>query len=289
MADQPALWTDYACELGEGARWVDGRLIHVDILGGFLFTVDGSRPHTGEPEVLVDAGLPLGAVAPVADRPGTWIAAVGHGIALLTESGTEWLAEFGTPEAMRVNDAVADPGGRFWAGTLSYDNTPGAGALYRVDPDGTVVTALSDLTIPNGPAFSADGTLMYLSNSAHGSVDVYPVDPATGYLGAPDPFARLESGLTPDGLTVDDEGCVWVAVWDGSQVRRYRPDGSLDRTLSLPTSRPTSCCFGGPAMNRLFVTTAAYDLRDDAAGKVYAFDLDVTGRAADTFRPREVR
>lgn len=285
MEPVPAQWSDYACELGEGARWIDGRLIHVDILSGLLFALDGARPHTGEAEAIADVGVPLGAVAAVAGRPGDWIAAAGHGIALLGADGLDWLAEFGSPESMRVNDACCDSSGRFWAGTMAYDNTPGDGSLYRVDPDGSVTEVLRGLTIPNGPAFSADGTVMYLCDSALGSIDAYPLDPATGELGAPRAFARLESGLSPDGLTVDAEGHVWLAVWDGGQVRRYRPDGGLDRTLRLPTSRPTSVCFGGPEADRLFVTTAAFGLSGPAAGRVYAFDVDVTGPPANPYRP----
>lgn len=282
-AMRPVVWSDYACELGEGARWIDGRLIHVDILGGVAFALDGSTPYTGEVAVIADVGVPLGAVAAVANRPGTWIAAAGHGVGFLGTDGLVPIADLGEADTMRVNDAGCDPHGRFWFTTMAYADTPGAGALYRVETDGTVTQALSGLTIPNGPAFTAE--TMYLSHSAEGSIDAYPYRPDTGELGPPRRFVALEAGLTPDGLTVDVFGHLWVAVWDGGQVRRYRPDGTLERVLRLPTARPTSCCFGGPELNRLFVTTAALGLDDPAAGKVYAFDLDITGRPAEVYRP----
>ncbi|MGH8877153.1 MAG: SMP-30/gluconolactonase/LRE family protein, partial [Stackebrandtia sp.] len=280
----PRRWSDYRSELGEGARWVDGQLIHVDILSGRLLRLSGDQP--GDPEVLADGSLPLGAVAPIAGRPGSWIAAVGHGVARLENDGLEWIAEFGDTDTMRVNDAVCDPSGRFWLGTMAYANTPGAGCLYRVDADGSVSKVLSGLTIPNGPAFSPDGTRMYLASSSEARVDVYPVDVGSGELGPPETFVQLEPELSPDGMTVDGDGHLWTAIWDGAAVHRYRPDGTLDRVLSLPTPRPTSCCFGGPGLRRLFVTTASLDLDDDAAGAVYAFDLDITGRPAAAFRPR---
>ncbi|HZE39084.1 MAG TPA: SMP-30/gluconolactonase/LRE family protein [Stackebrandtia sp.] len=274
--------TAYTCELGEGARWVDGRLVHTDILSGRLL----SPRSDGTAEVLADLDVPLGAVAPIADRPGEWIAAAGGGIAVLSHGRVQWLA---TPEAdrspaTRMNDGSCDPRGRLWAGSMAYDNTPGAGCLYRVDGDGTVVRVLEGLTIPNGPAWSPGGDVMYLSASADGRVDAYPVD-AAGDLGAPEVFAQLETGLTPDGLTVDADGGVWVAVWDGAQVRRYLPDGTADTVLELPTSRPTSCCFGGPDLKRLYVTTASYGLNEANAGGVYAFDVGIAGRHTAPFVP----
>ncbi|MGH8795278.1 MAG: SMP-30/gluconolactonase/LRE family protein, partial [Stackebrandtia sp.] len=217
-----------------------------------------------------------------------WIAAAGRGVAVLSDGAAEQLAvlEEGAAPAMRVNDGSCDPAGRFWVGSMAYDTTPGAGALYRVDHDGAVSKALTGLTVPNGPAWSRDGDVMYLADSAAGRIDAYPADVERGELGPPRRFAQLEPGLSPDGMTVDDEGCLWTAVWDGAEVRRYRPDGALDRRLPLPTSRPTSCCFGGPGMRRLFVTTAAYGLDDEAAGAVYAFDLDVAGKPATAFGPQ---
>ncbi|MGW2642868.1 SMP-30/gluconolactonase/LRE family protein [Streptomyces sp. NPDC001348] len=270
-----------AYELAEGGRWFDGRYVYVDILSGRLFELrDGTEPV---PHQLARVDVPLGAVAPVAGQPGTWIAAAGTGIALLTADGTpEWLdrPEDRTTAPSRMNDGVADPAGRFWAGSMAYDGTPGAGSLYRTDPDGTVVRVLDGLTIVNGPAFTADGTTMYLADSAAGLVLRCRVDPATGDLvGAPETFVRFRDDEgSPDGMTVDDEECLWVAVWGGGSVRRYRPDGRLLRTLTLPAPQPTSVCLH-PSGNRLLVTTARHGLSRATAASGAVLSVPVPARA----------
>ena len=139
----------------------------------------------------------------------------------------------------------------------------GAGSLYRVDSDGTVTRIVAGLSIANGPAFSPDGQSMYLADSAVGTVDRYDLDPDTGDLGDRTSFVRIEpqDGL-PDGMTVDAEGCLWVALWGGGAVRRYRPDGLLDRTIALPVAQPTSVCLGGPDGLDLFITSASVGLAD---------------------------
>ncbi|MCX5336124.1 SMP-30/gluconolactonase/LRE family protein [Streptomyces sp. NBC_00140] len=280
-----AVVVDGAYELAEGGRWVDGRYVYVDILSGRLFELrDGPDPAI--PRQLARLDVPLGAVAPVGDRPGAWIAAAGTGIALLTADGAlQWLdrPEDRTPVPSRMNDGVADPAGRFWAGSMAYDGTPGAGSLYRTDPDGTVVRVLDGLTIANGPAFPADGTTMYLADTAVGTILRCRVDPATGDLVAsPETFARLRDGEgSPDGMTVDEEGCLWVAMWGAGTVRRYHPDGHLLHTLTVPAPHPTSVCLH-PSDNRLYVTTARYGVTNPtaASGAVLSIAVPVAGTPA---------
>jgi sugar lactone lactonase YvrE len=284
---EPTRWSGYRCELGEGIRWTGERLVHVDVLSGRLFGLDPAESGEGQADVLAAVDFPLGAVAPRRNGSGTWIAAVGTGIAVLTEPGTlQWIGAV-TDDSVtptRVNDGGCDPAGRFWVSTMAYDNTVGAGELHRLDPDGTITQVLTGLTVPNGPAWSPDGETMYLASSTEGRIDAYTVDSTDGSLGAGRQFAQLDAGLSPDGMTVDDEGYLWAAIWDGAAVYRFTPDGDLDRTIALPTSRPTSCWFGGPDRARLFVTTATYGLDDDeAAGWVYAIDVGVTGPPAAAF------
>lgn len=282
---------DGAYELAEGGRWFDGRYVYVDILSGRLFELRDDRGNAG-PTELACLDVPLGAVAPVAGRPGTWIAAAGTGIALLTPDGAlEWLdrPEDRTPVPSRMNDGVADRAGRFWAGSMAYDGTPGAGSLYRTDHDGTVVPVLDGLTIANGPAFTADGTTMYLADTAVGTVLRCRVDPVSGdLLGSPEVFLRLrEDEGSPDGMTVDEEGCLWVALWGAGAVRRYGPDGRLLRTLAVPAPHPTSVCLP-PDAHRLLVTTARCGVTDPtaASGAVHSFPVTIRGTAACSWQGR---
>ncbi|MEU0671976.1 SMP-30/gluconolactonase/LRE family protein [Streptomyces sp. NPDC006172] len=282
---------DGAYELAEGGRWFDGRYVYVDILSGRLFELRDDRDDP-RPTQLACLDTPLGAVAPVSGRPGSWIAAAGTGIALLTPDGTlEWLdrPEDRTPAPSRMNDGVADPAGRFWAGSMAYDGTPGAGSLYRTDLDGTVVRVLDGLTIANGPAFTADGTTMYLADTAVGTVMRCAVDPVSGELvGSPEIFARLRDDEgSPDGMTVDEEGCLWVALWGAGAVRRYHPEGRLIHTLAVPAPHPTSVCLP-PDSDRLFVTTARYGVDNPTAtsGAVLGFPVTIRGTAACSWQGR---
>ncbi|MFF9035535.1 SMP-30/gluconolactonase/LRE family protein [Streptomyces sp. NPDC014892] len=290
MTPTAAVVVEGAYELAEGGRWFDGRYVYVDILSGRLFELRDDRDDPG-PTRLARLDVPLGAVAPVAGRPDSWIAAAGTGIALLTPDGTlEWLdrPEDRTPAPSRMNDGVADPAGRFWAGSMAYDGTPGAGSLYRADLDGTVVRVLDGLTIANGPAFTADGTTMYLADTAVGTVLRCRVDPVSGGLvGGPETFARLRDGEgSPDGMTVDAEGCLWVAPWGAGAIRRYHPDGRLLDTLTVPAPHPTSVCLLPGDTDRLFVPTARYGVTNPtaASGAVLSVPVPVGGTAACSWR-----
>ena len=267
-------------ELGEGSRWVGDRVVLVDIPAGRLFGTPASL-ESGSPELtpLVTIDVPLAAVAPVQDAPETWLAAAGTGFWRLGPDGVRQLAapEPVTAKEWRMNDAVADPAGRFWAGSMACDQSPKNGALYRFDPDGSVRTVLRGLTIANGPAITPDGRTMFLSDTPLGHVDRFDVDPATGELSGRRPFLRFESDEgAPDGLTLDADGFLWVALFGGGAVRRYRPDGQLDRIVPVPARQPTSVCLTG---TRLLVTSGRGGLDgpgpDD--GAVLVGDAGATG------------
>ncbi|GAA2615005.1 SMP-30/gluconolactonase/LRE family protein [Dactylosporangium fulvum] len=288
-------WSDDRLELGEGARWVDDRLVLVDLLAGRLLETTGDAP--GPLREVFRLDVPLGAVAPVNGSPGHWLAAAGTGVELLDPAGrrapvADLPAGSGAGRsAVRVNDAVADPHGRFWAGTMTYAGVPGAGTLFRLSPGAAPVAVVTGLTIPNGPAFDAAGTTMYLADTPRGEVDRFAVDPGTGELSGREPFLRLGPGEgVPDGMTVDAAGHLWVALWGGSAVRRYRPDGTLDREVRVPAGQPTSVCLGGSGLRRLFVTSASYGLEPAGPfdGALFAADVDVEGictAGAATRRP----
>jgi sugar lactone lactonase YvrE len=278
-------WGPDRLELGEGARWVGDRVVVVDIPTGRLLEADPHKP--GPLRQLAKLDVTLGAVAPLAGTDEAWIAACGTGIALLRVGGRlEWLGrpEDGKPVKMRMNDACADPAGRFWAGSMAFDFTRDAGSLYRVDGDGTVERVLDGVTISNGPAFDASGTTMYFTDTARGRIERFDVDPESGALSGRKLFVQMNRE-NPDGMVVDDEDHVWVAVWGSSEVRRYRPDGSLAETISVPTRQPSSVCVMGRERPRMFVTSAAtgLDASDELAGAVFAMPAAVRGRQADQF------
>jgi len=280
-------WGPDRLELGEGARWVGDRVVLVDIPTGRLLEADPENP--GRVRQLVKLDVPLGAVAPLANSTDEWIAAYGTGIALIRAAGRlEWLEtpEAGKPVRMRMNDGCADPAGRFWAGSMAFDFTPDAGSLYRIDRDGRVTRVLDGVTIANGPAFDAAGTTMYFTDTARGRIDRFAVDGESGVLGDRRVFVQMKHGSGyPDGMAVDDEDHVWVAMWGAAQVRRYRPDGSLAETISVPTGQPSSVCLVGRDEPQLFVTTAAEGLKDEFAGALFAMPSRVRARPADEYRP----
>ncbi|MFJ6376108.1 SMP-30/gluconolactonase/LRE family protein [Pseudarthrobacter oxydans] len=277
-------------ELGEGPRTLtDGRVLAVDILRGQLWQVNLASPD--EATLLDELPVPLGAVAPMAGSDTALLAAAGEGIAILDGGTLTWLsppripshvsAEGETPMALRMNDAVCDPAGRFWAGTMALDATPGAGALHRVNTDGSISTVLTGLNIPNGPAFTTDGSLMYLADSAAGTITRYDVDPESGELGHRHTFVTVSDG-SPDGMITDAEDHLWVAIWGTGRIHRYRPDGTLDRILHVPAQQPTSICFAGDSMTTLVVTTASIGLDSPGAfdGLIVCTDVGVAGRPA---------
>jgi sugar lactone lactonase YvrE len=280
------VWAPDRLELGEGARWIGDRVVLVDIPTGRLLSTDHGKPGALREMAVLD--VTLGSVAPVAGRDGEWIAACGTGIALIKAGGRlEWLdrPEDSKPVRMRMNDGCADPAGRFWAGSMAFDFTRDAGSLYRVDRDGSVNKVVEAVTICNGPAFDAAGTTMYFTDSARARIDRFHVDPKSGALSERTQFAQLKRGSeNPDGMAVDDEDHVWVAVWGASEVRRYRPDGSLAETVKLPTRQPSSVCLVGEERPRMFITTAATGLSDELAGALFAGPANVRGRPADEFR-----
>ncbi|MEU0137981.1 SMP-30/gluconolactonase/LRE family protein [Streptomyces sp. NPDC006296] len=258
-------WTTRRRELGEGLRHTGDRLVTVDILDGTLTALDPAEP--GDGEALLRLDIPLGAVAPLAGHPGHWLAAAGTGAAVLAPDGSRtWLARPGAaaPARSRVNDGCCDPSGRFWFGTMPYGGERGLGRLHRVDHDGSVTTVVDGLTIPNGPAFTADGTVMYLADSGEGRIDRFRVRPEDGRLLDRDTHVVFAPGNGgPDGMVVDDGGCLWVAVWGGGVVHRYAPDGTLVAVLRLPAVQPTSPVL---VAGTLFVATATIGLVPPPAG-----------------------
>lgn len=269
-----------AAELGEGPCWDDQSqsLYWVDIPAGRVNRLTESAVHSSW-----DVGAPAGAV--VTRASGGLVVAAGNGfLALdpLTGEITELAQAPGQP-GTRMNDGKCDRAGRFYAGSMAADETPGKGSFFRLDPDGSVTEVMTGLGISNGIGWSPDDTLMYYTDSLDYRVDVMDYDAATGELGERRPFISLGSGDTmPDGLTVDADGGVWVAVWGGGVVQRYDPDGRLTSVARLPASNVTSCTFGGPGLTQLYITTAAGPGR--LAGSLFSCEAGVAGQPASPYR-----
>jgi sugar lactone lactonase YvrE len=191
-----------------------------------------------------------------------------------------------------MNDAACDPQGRLWAGALADDHHAGGGALYRIDRDGRTATVLTGLTIPNGLGWSPDGETMYLVDSGPGFVRAFDFDAERGTISSGRTLIAIPPEVgAPDGMTVDAEGDLWVAVYGGGRVHRYTAGGELSEVLDVPAAQTTSCAFGGRGLDRLYITTATenwtVDMRraEPGAGLVYRIDPDATGRPAAPFVP----
>ena len=284
---------------GEGPTWDAGRgeLLWVDIAGGLVrraaVDADGTFTETG----VHRGGDTVGAVVPAAD--GGWLLAADGGFTHLAADGTArvliTLTGEGGTEAdggTRMNDGACDPAGRFLAGTMAFDQRPGAGTLYRLDLDGTVTTVLDELTVSNGIDWSPDGRTVYLADSGPGLVHAFGYDVGTG--ACTDGRVLLEfdpdDGVA-DGLTVDDDGCLWTALWGGGQVRRWSPEAELLAVVEVPgVAQTSSCAFAGPARDLLVVSTSAEGLDDDAraaqpdAGRLFTVRPGVTGPPAGVYR-----
>jgi len=284
-----ALALDARAELGEGPVWDDRRacLFWVDIMRGLVHAYD---PATGADRAF-DVGQPVGAVMPTSGDD--LVLAVRDGFARLDPAtgAVRLVAAIAHDHPdRRMNDGNCDAAGRFWAGTMALDERPGAGALYRLDPDGRVRTMLTGVTISNGLDWSDDGRVMFYADTGTGRVDCFDVDPATGDISGRRPFVTVPPDCgAPDGLTVDCDGGVWLALWGGGALHRYFPDGALDEIVRLPVTHPTSCAFGGVDCRDLYITTAAIALDADAraaqpqAGGLFRCRPGVAGRPANRF------
>jgi sugar lactone lactonase YvrE len=183
----------------------------------------------------------------------------------------------------RLNDGRADRQGRFWAGSMVESGDQGAGALYCLDQQLQVTSKVSGLSISNGLCWSPDSTVMYHTDTPSQRINAYDFDATTGAIANQRCLVRTEKGCFPDGSTVDSQGYIWNAQWGASQVVRYSPAGEIDFVLPLPVSQPTCVTFGGPQLDRLFITSATQGFDEQAllaepdAGNVLIFQTNVTG------------
>jgi xylono-1,5-lactonase len=272
----------------EGPLWdaATARLWWVDIAGERVHCFD---PVSSNASSWRTAGQPGGVILSETGEP---IVASPEGLAVLDrETGKLDLRvpiEQDRPEN-RANDVKVDDRGRAWVGTMAFDKRPRNAALYRVEGD-TVTRVVEGLTISNGPAFDGARGRLYLADTAIGAVDIFDLDPATGALSGRRRFLDFsEAGVWPDGMTVDDEGMLWIALGRAGAIHRYRADGTLDGVIELPTSNPTSVAFGGTTGGDLYVTTSWFDLEAEGrasqshAGAILRCRPGVTGRPSPRY------
>lgn len=289
---------DCQCTIGEGifwdARaghlwWVDvpmpSRLLRYDPINGDLKTWDMDEMITS--------------VATRENGKGLIIAS--HGGLNFFNPEQPGLQRILDPEPMkpfnRSNDGAADPAGRYWLGTMQNNIAPdtsgmaivaASGGLYRIDTDLSYHTMATDITIANTICWSPDARTMYTTDTAIGTMFAYDFDMASGAISNKRDFARFDRGH-PDGSTVDAEGYLWNARWDGSCVVRFAPDGSVDRVIEVPATQVTNCAFGGDDLSTLYITTARYDLSDadmkaaPEAGNIFTVQPGVRGLADNRF------
>lgn len=269
--------------IGEGPVWDVGRasLLWTDIAGRRIHRLD---PSTGGVWTRALEQM-AGAVLPRAS--GGLALCLQDGIYLTDsdEGAPRLLARVEADDATtRLNDAKCDRAGRLWGGTMALDAHPDAGAFYRIESDGSVETIAAPVTISNGVDWSLDGSLLYYIDTATGRMDIFDFDLATGRATNRRAFIQFDESFgIPDGMTVDAEGGLWVAFYDGWAVRRFRPDGMLERTIELPVARTTSCAFGGAGLDQLYVTSARAGLSESQlaeqphAGGLFVIEPGVSG------------
>ncbi|GAC1374170.1 MAG: SMP-30/gluconolactonase/LRE family protein [Hymenobacter sp.] len=273
--------------LGEGALWnpATQRLYWVDIEGRALHMFD---PATGQ-DVVYPTGARIGTVVPMTG--GQALVALQTGIHRL-DTATGQLTLLANPlvePSLRFNDGKCDPAGRFWVGTFDLQQRPRAGTLYRLDPDGSLHVMLRHITNSNGIAWSLDRSTMYYIDTPTLTVQAFDYDDLTGTITNPRVVIRIPAtvGGVPDGMTLDAEGKLWVALWGGGAVHCYDPaSGALLQGISVPAPFTSSCAFGGPNLETLYITTARGGLTTEQlqqfplSGDLFTVQPGVRGVAA---------
>jgi len=278
---------DVRCDLGEGPHWDADtqRLSFVDIDAGVVHVLD---PESGA-SIASIVEAPVSFAIPVADAT-TRVCGSRSALTVRALDGpVSGSLPVGPPDAARrLNDGKADPAGRLWFGSMSLRRATGDGAFYRLDESG--LTIMDDaVTVSNGLDWDLDRGRMYYVDSPRQRIEAYTYDVRSGELGERRTFAAIDpADGTPDGLTVDAEGGVWVALFRGGAVRRYDPDGAVDEHFALPVTCPTCPAFGGADLATLFVTTSRHLLdeeqraRQPLAGALLVVDPGVRGRAGNS-------
>lgn len=269
--------------LGEGPLWhvKEKSLYWVDIAEHVLYRLD---PLTQDIQSWKMPAL-IGSIAPRAR--GGLIAGIGDEICFIDLPSGRVHPQIKVPGGLRLNDGKCDRKGRFWIGNAN-PKQPTA-SLYRYDPDGTLHTMQENIYISNGLGWSLDNRIFYYTDSLAEGIFCYDFNFEKGEINNKKWFVKIpiKEG-EPDGLTVDAQGYIWSARWNGWKIVRYTPDGKIDREIKMPVQRPTSCTFGGEHLDILFITSCSHDLQETAAlpapaGALFAIELGIKGAPEPEF------
>ncbi len=277
--------------LGEGCVWspLENLLIWVDVIGQTVHRFDhaSARPHSSmRYDDTVSIAIPR--------ATGGLALGMGTSVALCDPSGTiESTIALDEPDSNRTNDGAVDPAGRLFVGTMSHIELGApVAALHRVDPDGSTQRLFGGVTISNGIDWSLDGSIMYYIDTLTLKVDCFDYDYDTGAIDNRRTFISFDGSTgVPDGMTVDAEGCLWVAMFGGGHVQRFSPEGEKLESVPTPAApQTTCCCFGGPDLDILYITTGFEPIggfidTSDApnSGALFAADVDAVGRHCNLF------
>ena len=282
MSDSIECVVDCRNRLGEVPVWdvAEQALYWVDIEGKLL------QRYTPATQAMERWQMPERISSFALREEGGLIVAFASGIALydLVTGGIEWIARPDKNPRNRFNEGKCDRRGRFWAGTMDDRLSAHSASLFRVDPDLSVHRMLGEIGISNCFVWSLENDAFYFADSMDRRIYRFDYDHAAGRIANRSLFTDTTAqNVVPDGGTIDEEGFIWNAQWDGWRVVRYAPDGRIDRIVEMPVQKPTSCMFGGPDLATLYVTSAIWDLTPDklkdqpAAGGLFALDLGIRG------------
>ena len=276
---QPELIADYACETGEGPLWhpLEKRVYWCDIPRGRMFRYD---PATGDHEQFYQGDV-VGGFTIQAD--GALLLCMARGAIKIWRDGelTTVIEEIPDETETRFNDVIADPAGRVFCGTMPTPDRKGR--LYRLDTDGTLHKILEEIGCSNGMGFTPDRKQMYYTDSPTLEIYRFDYDEATGAIHNQQVFVKTPEGEgIPDGMTVDAEGCVWSARWNGNILVRYTPDGVEERRITFPAKKVSSAIFGGEGYTDIYVTTAGGGNKPEegeGAGALFRLNPGIRGVA----------
>ncbi len=273
----PELVAATTCEIGENPMWHPdlGKVFYLDIAPGKVYEYD---PSSGKHRLFTQGPVTGGMIV---QEDGRMVLLQDGRISILGLDGVQKEVLKGlSPQGVRFNDGIADPEGRIYTGELG-----GQGRVFRIDPDGQVTPLFDGIAIPNGWGFTPDLRRMYFTDSKPRHLYLLDYDRKSGALSNRRLFAEipLAEGV-PDGMSVDAEGHVWTAVWFGARVKRYAPDGRLDREVHFPVRQTSAVCFGGRDLDEMYVTSSATPLADEL--KPPGYDVSAAPRGGGLYRVR---